>query len=330
MTGGERTKKADKEGDDESSQPCFTCNQVDCFVTTPKGLKQKITNPSWVYCDSCKKWCHAMCQDMSEKDVTSLRKLKDKRGVKWFCDSCNIEIETALMGGGDDKLATVSSNSTMKGKLDSIEDMVMRLTTAVSTSQSKLEERMQKLETSHAQAVASNKEGVKTAAQLHSDAKAQFDQILEQQQSEHRKKNCIVSGIEPEAGKTTMERLLLLLDESFSTIPKPLSAKRLRTNPNNSGNKPGLVKLEFADEDSKWAFMKHGHIKLKPKGINISQAERDQQYQLRQKIREMKESNGEDSPKQYRIRNMRIQSNASGDWEFLPVNRPVRQKTSHM
>ena len=143
-----------------------------------------------------------MCQDMSEKDVTSLRKLKDKRGVKWFCDSCNIEIERALMGGGDDKLATVSSNSTMKGKLDSIEDMVMRLTTAVSTSQSKLEERMQKLETSHAQAVASNKEGVKTAAQLHSDAKAQFDQILEQQQSEHRKKNCIVSGIEPEAGKT--------------------------------------------------------------------------------------------------------------------------------
>ena len=76
--------------------------------------------------------------------------------------------------------------------------------------------------------------------------------------------------------------------------------------------------------------MKHGHIKLKPKGINISQTERDQQYQLRQKIREMKESDGEDSPKQYRIRNMRSQSNALGDWEFLPVNMPVRQKTSTM
>ena len=57
---------------------------------------------------------------------------------------------------------------------------------------------------------------------------------------------------------------------------------------------------------------------------------RDQQYQLRQEIREMKESDGEDSPKQYRIRNMRSQSNALGDWEFLPVNMPVRQKTSTM
>ena len=42
MTGGERTKKTDKEGDDESSQPCFTCNQVDCFVTTPKGPNKKL------------------------------------------------------------------------------------------------------------------------------------------------------------------------------------------------------------------------------------------------------------------------------------------------
>lgn len=336
MTPGERTntKKSDKEGDVEITQPCFTCNQIECYVTTTRGLKQKITNPSWVYCDLCKKWCHAMCQDMGEKDVTNLRKLKDKPGVKWFCNSCNIEIDTALKGGGDDKLASVSSNSTMKGKLDSIEEMVMKLTTAMSTSQSKLEERMQKLETSHEKAVASNSEGVKTAAQLNSDAKAQFEQILEQQQADHRKNNCIVYNIEPEAGKTTMERLLLLLDDSFSNLPKPLTAKRLKTNSNNPGTKPGPVKLEFADEDSKWAFVKHGHIKLKPKGIRIkldeSQAVRDQQYNLREQIRQMKARDGEESTTQYRIRNMKIQSKASGDWEFLQVERSARQKTSTM
>lgn len=65
--------------------------------------------------------------------------------------------------------------------------MVTKLTAPMSTNQSKIEERMQKLETSYAQAAASNMESVKTAVQLNSDAKAQFDQIFEQQHAEQRK-----------------------------------------------------------------------------------------------------------------------------------------------
>ncbi|KAF6017487.1 hypothetical protein EB796_024203 [Bugula neritina] len=220
-------KRAD---DHETTEACFTCKEKECHVTTVKGLKQKITNPSWVYCDSCMMWYHGMCQDMSDKDVANLHKLKDKPGVKWFCSSCTLEIEMTMKGNGDVGMTSAANNGVMNGKLGKIEDMVMKLADALSSNQAKIEDRMQKLEVSYAQAVSSNLDGVKTAQQLNSDAKAQFSQILEHQQAEYRKKNAIIYGVEPEAGRTTMEKIQELMEDvSFPTAAKPLTAKRLQT-----------------------------------------------------------------------------------------------------
>lgn len=315
-------KSKSSEGDD-TTDICYSCKQTDCFVTAPRGQKQKISAPSWVHCDSCAEWFHAICQDMTDKDVASLRKLKDKPGVKWYCSPCNEEIDKAIKGNGSAKMVEVANNSIMKEKLSGIEHMVKKLTTAMDENQGKLEERLKNLEDSHGKAVESNIDSVKKAAQLNNDARVQFDQILDQQQAEYRKKNAIIYGVNPEMGKTAMEKVLQLMeDEAFAATPKPLTAKRLQTNSPSSGSKPGPVKLEFADEESKWAFVKRANAKLRTHEIycklDESKSVRDQQYKLRQQIKQMKE---QDQTTQYRIRNMQIQTKASGDWEYLQPNK---------
>jgi len=278
-------------------------------------------------------WYHGMCQDMSDKDVANLHKLKDKPGVKWFCSSCTLEIEMTMKGNGDVGMTSAANNGVMNGKLGKIEDMVMKLADALSSNQAKIEDRMQKLEVSYAQAVSSNLDGVKTAQQLNSDAKAQFSQILEHQQAEYRKKNAIIYGVEPEAGRTTMEKIQELMEDvSFPTAAKPLTAKRLQTSQSSVGIKPGPIKLEFSDEGSKWTFLKRANATLRPKNIycklDESKALRDQQYRLRQQIKEMKEQ--DESGTQYRIRNMKIQAKSTGDWEHLPTGRTtISQPSAH-
>ena len=95
-------KSKSSEGDDATdSDICYSCKLSDCFVTAPKGQKRKISAPSWVHCDSCAEWCHAICQDMADKDVANLCKLKDIPGVKWYCSTCDEEIDIALKVNGD-------------------------------------------------------------------------------------------------------------------------------------------------------------------------------------------------------------------------------------
>ncbi|KAF6040484.1 hypothetical protein EB796_001197 [Bugula neritina] len=111
-----------------------------------------------------------------------------------------------IKGNRDAGMTSAANNGVMNGKLGKIEDMVMKLADALSSNQAKIEDWMQNLEVSYAQAVASNLHGVKTAQQVNCDAKAQFSQILEYQQAEYRKKNAIIYSVQPEAGKSTIEK----------------------------------------------------------------------------------------------------------------------------
>ena len=47
-------------------------------------------NVDCVGCDMCKKWIHAKCMGVKNKGGMKIMELK---GVRWFCEKCEIEIE---------------------------------------------------------------------------------------------------------------------------------------------------------------------------------------------------------------------------------------------
>ena len=64
-----------------------------------------------------------------------------------------------------------------------------------------------------------------------------------------------------------MDKVLQLTDNAdLASTPRPRKAKRLETKLEHK-DKPGPILLEFADEESKWAFLKTANAKLRTKNI---------------------------------------------------------------
>lgn len=119
--------------------------------------------------------------------------------------------------------------------------------------------------------------------------------------------------------KTAIQQVKELLQkECFLHTKEPVKAIRLQTTSSSESSRP--IKLEFTDEPTKWEFLKRVNATQRDQNIfcklDESKEVRDQQYALRQQIRDMK-ANSEDET-QYRIRSLKIQSkSASGEWMFL-------------
>lgn len=310
----------------EGEQKCKTCGQQECFVKTSKGKQQKCPT-KWIGCDLCKEWFHGTCQDLQDLEIKSLIKL-DKKNVKWFCDVCITQFETSTSGEDGGNLQPLAENAAVNNKLRSIEAMVSKMAATVEKSQSVLNERMEKMEISYASAVKSNTEGVQKSIEINTSARTLLARNMEHSQSEARKNNAILYGIKSEENKTAIEQVKQLLQKDcFLHTQEPTKATRLQVT--NGGAAPRPIKLEFSDEATKWEFLKRVNATQKEQKIfcklDESKEARDQQYALRQQIREMK-ATGENNTTEYRIRSLKIQTKSeSGDWAYL--NKSPKQTT---
>lgn len=74
-------------------------------------------------------------------------------------------------------------------------------------------------------------------------------------------------------------------------------------------DKPRPIKVEFPDETSRWEFIRRANATLRQSNTRAkpdeSKEKRDQQYALRQKIKELKSVGDTDA--EYRIRSLQIQ-----------------------
>jgi len=196
--------------DDETDKPAETlfkaCKEADCYMSgrNSKGKQHKI-NTRWVNCDLCQEWYHGMCQDLQNADVSFLGK-NDKKGIKWFCNTCCPQIEPASIGNEDaslGSLAVIAANTATSEKLSNIEGLIKNMTTANRS----LEMRMEKLEKSYAEAVKTNDGGMRKTQEINKSAQAILQQHLETNQHEARKNNAIVYGIEEKEEMTALNQV---------------------------------------------------------------------------------------------------------------------------
>ncbi|KAF6025285.1 hypothetical protein EB796_016405 [Bugula neritina] len=294
------SQKSQNDKNKDSTNPeCKTCNNVDCYVTNTRGLSQKF-GAKWIQCDFCDDWFHGTCQSLTNSDVATLDKM-DEKNVKWFCNTCLPVIEASLQGrgrvnnNGEDSLALHSTHSRKPNK---IEDIMQHINAKIGATNTALKERMTKLEKSYADAAKSNTENLKKGMEISDSARNLLKKSIEQRETENRKNNAIIYGIDEQEGKSALKMIKdLMMSDTFHATPKPLRAIRLQTSGPVDKNKPRPIKIEFLDEYSKWEFLKRTNATLRGRKIYCKLDEckeiRDQQYALRQEIKQMKGENSD-------------------------------------
>lgn len=189
---------------------------------------------------------------------------------------------------------------------------------------------MQTLEKSYAETLKHSNDSMKKTQEINSSAKAMIKQQLETRQQEVRKNNAILYGVVEVDNMSAIEQLNELMKEecfmngSFRLHKQPINAIRLQPKNPTPKEKPRPIRVEFPDEVSKWEFIKRANATLRQQNIfakpDESKERRDQQYALRQKIRDLK-ANG-DADGEYRIRNSKIQRKdaESGEWKVMNIS----------
>ena len=314
-----KTKKTKGPEDDDTS--CTHCKQKFCYasVVTGSGLnrrekKQKIKF-EWISCDTCHRWFHGNCGGLQPDEVTTVVDRADS-GVKWFCTDCAPGITS--------KTDQVSMN-----KLIVIEQMIASLDQKVETYQAQTTAETKKLERSWADIVSGDKlsDDIKKLQENVSNTQNMLTKDLDAKEAEKRKNNAILFGLMEE--NTAMEDIKKLMQhEIFKSFDAPEHAARLGT----KGDTPRPIKLRFSDEKSKWEFLKRANSKLRENKIfcrlDVSAKVREQEYQLRQNIKQLKNQNND---QEYRIRNMTIEqkNKSSGEWEKVkPVGQEPHNSTA--
>lgn len=67
----------------------------------------------------------SMCQGLLVSELIFISKM-DKKGVKWVCETCVREINSAIEGNEPAKLTSLAENITAKNKLNNIEKIASR------------------------------------------------------------------------------------------------------------------------------------------------------------------------------------------------------------
>ncbi|KAF6017984.1 hypothetical protein EB796_023703 [Bugula neritina] len=151
--------------------------------------------------------------------------------------------------------------------------------------------------------------------EINRSAQAILQKHLETNQHEARKNNAIVYGIEEKEEMTALNQVKDLMKnycfQHSDAQPdrQPKSAIRLRTSGPVDPNRPRPIKVEFTSEASKWEFIKRANASLRSLNVFVkpdeSKEKREEQYALRQRIRDLKHS--PDTDGEYRIRSLKIQ-----------------------
>ena len=331
-------KKGDQPGaeDDESKVACGKCKEVDCTVTIGQG-KTKTHRTNWIRCDICVIWYHGMCQDLQNADVNNIKKL-ERYGVRWYCDQCITGADNGACSAGSsaDNAPTLLHKTTMT-KLDEIEKSIktMQQTYAAALKSSNDQiSRLTDLGSENSRQLAESKQQMKIAAESNEIAEKLIRRQQQINESESRKLNAILYGIPENETTQVMDHVSnCMKHECFKKLNPPVVAIRLgRKNKEEVGTKsfeakthpPRPIKLIFENESTKWEFVKRvnsGEMKQKKIfcKIDASQEVRNQEWALREQIREYRKA---DDGSQYRIRSLRIeQKQPSGEWQVL---KPVR------
>lgn len=332
MTGQQVTNDGPSQSQEEKgNQPpnknskCRTCKKTDCFVNNSRGQPQK-TSSKWISCDMCQEWFHGLCQNLQNPEIATIVKLNN-RGVKWFCDSCVSSVEAAARGDEGSDLTTLAQCAATNQKLHNIEDVMNSISIALSSNKAAIEDRLVTLEKSYADATKQSTENIKKTLEANDSAKELLAKNLEFSQAEVRKNNAILYGIEECEGTSAHDQVLeLMKKDCFQRTKQPLRSIRLNT---KATGRPRPIKLEFSDEATKWEFLKRANASLRCQNIfcklDESKEARDQQYKMRQTIKQMKEIN---TDTEYRIRSNKIQNKIQGEWKYVnPATQRQHQTT---
>ena len=308
-------------GPSDDNTQCTQCKETICYATIVTGSgqnkreKKQKAKFEWISCDICNRWFHGTCQGLQPEEVISVVNLANS-GVRWFCSDC-------VPG-----LTTNTDHANLK-KLNNIEQMIASLDQKVETYQAKTTEEVKQLERSWADVVSGDKlsNDIKKLQENVSNTQNMLTKDMDSKDAERRKNNAILFGLQEE--KTAMEDVKKLMQgEMFKSFDAPEHAARLGT----KRETPRPIKLRFVDEKSKWEFLKRANAKLREYdifcGLDKSNKVREQEYQLRQTIKQLKIKNNEH---EYRIRNMAIEqkNQSSGEWEKVkPVQQELNSSTN--
>ena len=298
---------------------CNTCKDKDCKVTNTKGETQ-VLDAKWIQCDSCKGWHHGMCQNLAKSEVNTIIKLEIK-GVRWFCDECRSKPICANTSNTDIPLV-----NSLDERFNRIEQQMHKLTSSITSQESRLDTKLEMIEKSYASVLKSNTENIQKSIEVNSSAKTILQKSLAQTENETRKLNAILYGLPEEKDKSSAEQIKEFMKHTcFQHTNIPAQAFRLgkilegKTRP---------IKVIFEDEKTKWAFITRVNSSLKGENYfckpDTSKEFREQEYALRQQVKSLRSNNTDIS---YRIRSMKIQQKnpESGDWVALL---PTKTKTT--
>ena len=145
-----------------------------------------------------------------------------------------------------------------------------------------------------------------------------MQKTLDISDAESRKLNAILYGLPENNNKSALNQVTeFLKKDCFTQSTNPTQALRLGA---KIESKSRPIKVKFNDENSKWEFVKRVNDQLKGQGffckVDNTKEYRDQEYKLRQQVRQLREDNKEGS---YRICSMNIQQKdkTTGEWVVL-------------
>lgn len=305
--------------DPDEDETCATCLEKECWGTT--GLKRSQQHRQklpfkWIECDMCKSWFHSACQQLQVNDVTVITRLaKQDKGVKWYCDTCILSFDSTK----------VVADTAHMNKIHNLEQMITALGGKIEQYQNQTTEQVKRMEKSWAEVTSEGQmaKDVKKALNLTSSTQALLNKELDKKDKETRKNNVILYGLN-ETDATAIEQVKdFMKRELFKLMDQPEKAIRLGQRSNDSARP---MKLQFLDEKAKWDFLKRvnsgslreEHIFCK---LDVDKQTRDQEYQLRQEIKSLRQT--ADETTEYRIRSLAIEKKTaeSGEWKKV---KPVR------
>lgn len=172
-------------------------------------------------------------------------------------------------------------------------------------------------------------QNIKQAVNINQSAQHLMAKNNAMNEIEARKNNAILYGIEEKAETTAIQQIEeMLKTELYLHCAKPIQAMRLGK---KIESRARPIKIRFEDEASKWAFLKRANTKNnKAPGVfckvDASKEVRDEEYQLREKVRELKQGGGHSA---LRIRNLTIEERLpSGEWTVMkPATSSTKETT---
>lgn len=267
-----RTQSQSSEVKNTSTPPvtkqsiCSLCNEIVNDITD-----------ATIECDKCKIWSHISCYGITEKDSTTISQLENK-GVRWFCKLC------------------VQTDTT------NIEKIVLDLQAQVNnitTLLFKQNEQIESNKTLYSDIVQANNNLIKQNITTQDNTKKILEQQSHQLEIEKRKVNAVLYNIPEHEDLSIKEQLISYFDKISYDHTKILSVQRLgkidtnkRTdNADNVRSRP--IKIRFPTEHDKWELIKRVNSqKLESvfATLDLTKEERDQEYNLRCKKREILKS----------------------------------------